>query len=328
MSLSLLRAGAEAHRIATSGISRSIHTSFPSPRTRRDPGPGRVALAQQNPLRRRLERIGRDQRRVATAELAQRLLAISHPLPAPLARRLLATALDCPDMHLPDWIDLAHLESAVLGSLSGRRLAQSDFIVVDLETTGVSPARSRILEIGAVRVRAGAVAGRFETLVDPGVDIPATITSLTGIDRETIVGAPPQYEALRALSAFVGPGPVPFVAHNAAFDSGFLTSAYREESMTFWSGPVFCTRKLSRRLIPHLGRYHLDALCAHFGLQNRARHRAMGDAAVTADAWIELLGLARRRLRTRTLGELVELQATAPARLRKRLDRVPRSPRR
>jgi DNA polymerase III epsilon subunit-like protein len=164
--------------------------------------------------------------------------------------------------------------------------------------------------------------------VDPGVDIPATITSLTGIDRELVEGAPPQRDALCALNAFVGPGPVPFVAHNAAFDSGFLTRAYREEAMTFWSGPVFCSSKLARRLLPDLGRYNLDSLCAHFGLQNRARHRAMGDAAVTADAWIELLGLARRRFRTRSLGELVELQSTSPARLRKRLNRAARPHRR
>lgn len=287
-----------------------------------------MTLAHQNPLRRRLERIGRHQRRVRATELARRLFAISGPLSAPLARRLLATALECPAAHLPDWIDLAHLDSAVLGAAAARPLATAEFIVVDLETTGVSPARSRILEIGAVRVRAGAPAGSFETLVDPGVEIPATITSLTGIDRELVVGAPPQHEALRALDEFVGREKLPLVAHNAAFDSGFLSSAYRDESMAFWSGPVFCTRKLARRLLPRLGRYHLDSLCAHFGLRNRARHRALGDAAVTAAAWIELLGLARRRYRTRSLGDLVELQATSPARLRKRLDRVPRSRRR
>jgi DNA polymerase III epsilon subunit family exonuclease len=279
-------------------------------------------------LRRRLERIGRQQRRVPTAELAQRLLALSNPLPRPLARRLLAAALECPDRHLPDWIDLAHLESTLLGELGAQRLDKAEFIVVDLETTGVSPGRSRILEIGVVRIRAGALAGRFETLVDPGVEIPATITSLTGIDRELIRDAPPQREALGALNDFVGPGPVAFVAHNAGFDSGFLTSAYREEALSFWASPVFCTRMLSRRLLPDLGRYHLDSLCAHFGLRNRARHRAMGDAAVTADAWIELLGMARRRYRARTLGDLVELQATSPARLRKRLDRAPRAARR
>ncbi len=287
-----------------------------------------MALAHDHPIRRRLERLGRERRRVATTELAERLLSIAGPLPRPLARRLLAAALECPEPHVGDWIDLARLESTLLGAIARRSLVDAEFVVIDLETTGVSPARSRILEIGAVRVRGGAVRDRFETLVDPGVDIPATITSLTGIDREMVCGAPPQREALAALDAFVGVGPTPFVAHNAAFDSGFLTRAYREEAMRDWAGPVFCTRKLARRLLPQLGRYHLDSLCAHFGLRNRARHRALGDAAVTADAWLELLGLARRRVRARTLGDLAELQAPAPARLRKRLDRVPRVPRR
>ncbi len=287
-----------------------------------------MALAHDHPLRRRLERLGRERRRVSTTELAGRLLSIEAPLSRPLARRLVAAALECPEPHVGDWIDLARLESTFLGTIAARALADTEFVVVDLETTGVSPGRSRILEIGAVRVRGGAARERFETLVDPGVDIPATITSLTGIDRELVHGAPPQREALEALDLFVGRGPIPFVAHNAGFDSGFLARAYREEAMPFWSGPVFCTRKMARRLLPQLGRYHLDSLCAQFGLSNRARHRALGDAAVTADAWVELLGLARRRFRTRTVGDLAELQATAPARLRKRLDRVPRAPRR
>ena len=280
------------------------------------------------PLRRRLERIERVQRRVRTSELARQLLWIDTPIPPRMARRLLGAALHCPPEVLGDWTDLARLDSARWGPLARRRVHGAEFVVVDLETTGVSPERSRILEIGAVRVRAAACVERFETLVDPGVEIPATITSLTGIEREDVVDAPTQAEALAALSAFVGPGPTPFVAHNAQFDSGFLRRAYREEGLAYWEGPVFCTRKLARRLLPDLGRYHLDSLCARFGLRNPARHRALGDASVTADAWIGLLEIALHVWRARSLGDLLELQATAPARLRKRLDRVPRSPRR
>jgi DNA polymerase III epsilon subunit-like protein len=73
--------------------------------------------------------------------------------------------------------------------------------------------------------------------------------------------------------------------------------------------PVLCTRLLARRLLPELGRYGLDPLCAHFGIENRARHRALGDAESTARALLELLAMARRRPRLATLEDLLALGA-------------------
>jgi DNA polymerase-3 subunit epsilon len=74
---------------------------------------------------------------------------------------------------------------------------------------------------------------------------------------------------------------------------------------------------LSRRLLPELGRYNLDHLCAHFGIRNRARHRALGDAEATAHAWIELIALAREQ-RHATVGDLLDLQEAPTRRRRKR----------
>jgi DNA polymerase III epsilon subunit-like protein len=76
---------------------------------------------------------------------------------------------------------------------------------------------------------------------------------------------------------------------------------------------VLCTRKLARRLIPELGRYNLDQLCAHFGIANRARHRALGDAEATARALLDLLGIAQSRFEIGNLGELIDFQRRPPA---------------
>lgn len=253
---------------------------------------------------------------------------MSRPPSAALARRLLAAAFECPESNLSDAIDLAHLESRIAGTLAAGPLAKTPVVVVDLETTGVSPARSHIIEIGALRVHGDRIVSRFETLVDPGTEIPPTITSLTGIDREAVEGAPGEHEALLRFSAWVGAGKPPLVAHNATFDAGFLSRAYRARAIPNWAGPVFCTRKLARRMLPDLGAYHLDSLGAHFGFRNRARHRALGDAEVTARAWIELVGIAGRRLACHRVGDFVDLLATSPAKLRQRLDRVASIPRR
>ncbi|WP_193789777.1 exonuclease domain-containing protein, partial [Nocardiopsis lucentensis] len=108
----------------------------------------------------------------------------------------------------------------------GTPLAATTFVVVDLETTGTSAKRSRITEIGAVRTRGGKVLDEFSTLVDPGTLIPANITLLTGITQSMVATAPSLEEVLPDLLALLTAEPdTAFVAHNAAFDTGFLRAA-------------------------------------------------------------------------------------------------------
>ena len=107
----------------------------------------------------------------------------------------------------------------------GTALSTVTFVVVDLETTGGSPAECGITEIGAVKVRGGEVLGEFQTLVNPGGPIPAFISVLTGI-TDSMVASSPRIEA--ALPAFLefAAGSV-LVAHNAGFDISFLKAAAR-----------------------------------------------------------------------------------------------------
>lgn len=278
------------------------------------------AAALAPPLRRVLNRLGARGEALALDELACALFALTMPPPGALARRLVASALGLRAAELPEPLDLRALPRLAAGAAADVPLARAEWIVVDLETTGLSVDDCSILEIGAVRVAGLRITGRFQTLVDPGRAIPARITALTGIDRTLVDGAPSVARAMRAFAAWAGASAaVPFVAHNAAFDERFVRRALAAHALPDWPGPIVCTRKLARRLLPSLRRYDLDSLSAHFGITNRARHRALGDAEAAARALLELVAIGCAERALGTLGDLLALQAQPPtARRRKR----------
>jgi len=104
-------------------------------------------------------------------------------------------------------------------------LAEMQFVIVDVETTGLSPIHNRVIEVCAVRVRAGVVGERFQTLIDPGTSISPDIVRLTGISRTMLDGSPGFADVAPALAQFLGTDPL--VAHNAPFDYGFLREEFR-----------------------------------------------------------------------------------------------------
>jgi DNA polymerase-3 subunit epsilon len=266
-------------------------------------------------LRLALARLGKLGAALSVPELVQRLLALSEPVEDRLARRLLAAVVGCPAEVLPDPIHARDLARLAHGPIGWVALERAEFVVVDLETTGLTARSATILEIGAVRISGLQARERFETLVDPQGAIPAGITALTGIDAASVAGAPGLAEAVAGFSAWLQRAPgAPFVAHNARFDEGFVRSALAQLGLPPLDRPVLCTRKLARRLLPELGRYGLDALSAHFGISNHARHRALGDAEAAARALLELIQRATEQGGLRTVGDLLELQAAPPAR--------------
>jgi DNA polymerase-3 subunit epsilon len=178
------------------------------------------------------------------------------------------------------------------------------FVVVDLETTGGSPATSRITEIGAVRVTGGEREGTFQTLVDPGETIPPFIAHLTGIDDRLVRGEPPIEAVLPAFAEFAR-GAV-FVAHNARFDFGFLNENLRRLDYPPLPGPPVCTAKLARRVVwPDVPNVRLRTLADHFRTRSRPIHRAFDDAMACAEVLDGLLDMAGR-LGILTLGDLYE----------------------
>ena len=110
----------------------------------------------------------------------------------------------------------------------GTPLAEVTFVVLDLETTGTSPSECAITEVGAVRYRGGERVGVFQTLVNPGVPIPPTITVITGITEAMVLPAPPIDEVLPALLEFIGGAVI--VGHNVRFDISFLDAADRKST--------------------------------------------------------------------------------------------------
>jgi len=186
----------------------------------------------------------------------------------------------------------------------GAPLSQVTFCFVDLETTGGSPADSRITEIGAVTYRGGERLGSFQTLVDPETPIPRFITHLTGIDELTVRDAPPIESALPSFLEFAR-GAV-LVAHNASFDYRFLCAEADRLDYDRPPGPPVCTAKLARRVLQsEVPNARLATLADYFRTATRPRHRALADAEACAEVFHGLLDLGGR-LGILTLSDLRE----------------------
>ena len=132
---------------------------------------------------------------------------------------------------------------------------QSSFVVFDLETTGFSPTRNRIIEIGAVKVEKGRITDRFSTFVNPEVPIPLRITEVTSIDDSMVKDAPLIETVLPEFLEFCK-GCV-LVAHNADFDYSFICKKGAEQGLDT-RFTVVDTVGIARVLFPHLARYTLD----------------------------------------------------------------------
>jgi DNA polymerase III subunit epsilon len=189
---------------------------------------------------------------------------------------------------------MGQLSFADVDPLADPLLRETTFVVVDLETTGGRPSgenHDSITEIGAVRVRGGAVLGELATLVDPGRSIPPQIVALTGITTAMVCNAPRIESVLPAFLEFAR-GAV-LVAHNAGFDIGFLRAAAERCQITWPRPPVLCTVKLARRVLTRdeAPSVRLAALARLFGASTTPTHRALDDARATVDV---LHGLIER----------------------------------
>ena len=196
-------------------------------------------------------------------------------------------------------------------SLAGRRpdpaLEDAEFVVFDLETTGLSAARSRICEVGAVRVRALEVTDSFQSLVNPGVPLPDAVARLTGLREHELRRAPHVSRVVARFTRFSGEALL--VAHNARFDQRFLERQLRWHQDRRLAEPPLCTAALARRLLDgRLRRVSLASLAEFFGVATRPCHRALPDAEATAQVLVHLIGLAQE-LGARRLSELRTLAA-------------------
>ncbi len=207
-------------------------------------------------------------------------------------------------------LELGLAAGAGLGGLAATGLAEVDlglleFAVVDLETTGWSPEKAAITEIGAVRVRAGARRGEFvrqgefASLVNPGMPVPPGIADLTGITDWMLAAAPRLGTVLPGLLDFAA-GCV-LVAHNAPFDLGFLVAGCGDCGLAWPGFTVLDTVMLARHVMDpdEVPDCKLGTLAGFFGARTAPNHRALADARATADvlSWL-IRRLAHRGIRT------------------------------
>lgn len=160
------------------------------------------------------------------------------------------------------------------------------FVVFDIETTGLSPVNDNITEIGAVLVEGGTIKDQFSTFVNPQMDIPYKIQELTGITNEMVEDAPLVEEALADFMEFSKDAIM--VAHNADFDTGFIAEKCALVGIEY-SHEKIDTLMLARVLLTNIKRFTLDKVCKELGINLKGHHRAVNDAAATAEIFIKFL---------------------------------------
>ena len=160
-----------------------------------------------------------------------------------------------------------------------------DYVVIDLEMTGLNAKCDRILELGGVRVRDGKVVDTFSEIVNPGVKISEQITELTGITNEMAEQGKPQKETIASFLSFMGEDVL--VGQNIMFDYSFL-----KQWAVNYKIPLECkavdTLKLARIFLPEEQKKNLESLCAYFGVERKNAHRALDDALETAQIFEQL----------------------------------------
>lgn len=180
-------------------------------------------------------------------------------------------------------------------------LSTNNFTIIDVETTGGSPFFSRIIEVGLLRVERGEVVEQYQTLLNPGKEIPEFITKITGIKDKDVKNAPMFEDVADDLLAKFEDAI--FVAHNVAFDYGFIKEEYRRLGYGF-NMDRLCTVRLSRALFKEHKRHNLGVIIERYGFETKNRHRAFDDAKVLWD-FLQMVQKDRPEELDKTMQQLV-----------------------
>ena len=171
-------------------------------------------------------------------------------------------------------------------------LDYDEFVVFDIETTGLSAINDAITEIGAIKVKGGQVTDTFSQLVNPEREIPQFITNLTGINDEMVKNEPTIDQVILKFNEFIK-GSV-LVAHNATFDVGFIREKLKLVNLGLYN-PVLDTLELSRSVFPDLKNHKLDTIANYLNVKLENHHRAVDDALATADIFIKIIEMLKSR---------------------------------
>jgi len=203
-------------------------------------------------------------------------------------------------------------------------------IVLDFETSGLSPDMGdRAIEVGAVRVQAGKITDRFQSLMNPGIRVSGFIEDYTGITNSMLCAAPPCKTVMAKLADFIQDHDL--VAHNAAFDQRFL-DAECQRIRRRYSGAFACSMLAARRVYPDAPNHKLGTLVTFNQLPtNGTFHRALADAEMTAHLWLGMLQDIRDQYRIRhipfaLMQELARVPKAAAGRFLRQCESEDRAP--
>lgn len=167
-----------------------------------------------------------------------------------------------------------------------------EYVVFDIETTGLLPTKDKITEIGAVKIKKGEIVDRFSQLINPGIKIPEKIVKLTGITDEMVSGKPSIESVLPDFLNFIGNSVL--VAHNASFDIGFIRENCKKINAEI-SNAILDTLQLSRELFPQLKKHKLDVIAKHLNISLDNHHRAVDDAEATANIFLKCIDILKEK---------------------------------
>ncbi len=162
------------------------------------------------------------------------------------------------------------------------------FVAIDLETTGLDPAKCEIIELGAVRYESGRKIETFSQLVKPADSIPSEITRLTGISDQMVRSAPGISSVFENFEKFIDSSPW-IIGHNIPFDLSFLKVHQDKKRVLALEGRAMDTAVLARILFPRLQRYSLNSLVELFSIKRETAHRALSDSLATAEIYLLLI---------------------------------------
>ncbi|WP_406649567.1 3'-5' exonuclease [Aliisedimentitalea scapharcae] len=217
-----------------------------------------------------------------------------------------AHAQIAPDAARPLVYDFDLLDTPGDAAFEDRALADLCFVVFDSETTGLLPHKDEVVQLGAVRVLKGRIIDGeiINTLVDPGIAIPAASTRVHGVSDHMVQGAPDIFAVARTFHQFATDAVI--VAHNAPFDMAFLRRHAQKTGVT-WDHPILDTVLLSAVLFGASETHTLDALCDRLDvtIPDHLRHTALGDAQATAEVLCKMLPMLQAR-GLATFGDVIE----------------------
>ena len=195
----------------------------------------------------------------------------------------------------------------IIDNSKGQSL-EDTYVVFDLETTGFSPDKNKIIEIGAVKVENGKITEKFSTFVNPEVPIPFRIEELTSIKDDMVMDAPKIEEILPEFMKFCE-GAV-MVAHNAEFDMSFIKKNCELQGISR-SFTIVDTVALARILLPNLNRFKLDTVAKALNVSLDNHHRAVDDAGCTAEIFVKFIAMLKER-GVNNLDDVNQMVSTSP----------------